>query len=256
MDIVVPVREATVNEQLRYALRSWAVNLPHRRVWIVGYRPPWVTGVEHIRTRQSGTKYQNTTRAVRAACEHPEVSSTFMLCNDDFFVMRRTPTWNMPVFHRGPVATLERYYAARGSGMYLRGLRETRDLLAGLGHENPVSYELHVPLPVQKEGMLHALDIGRHVDVLHKRTAYGVLNEIGGTRMRDIKILHRGPRFNTNSQFLSTMPDSFRNGAVGRLIRAAFPQRCQYERAATRHRTARPAAAAPPARRRATPRRR
>ncbi|WP_369387921.1 hypothetical protein AB5J72_10155 [Streptomyces sp. CG1] len=163
-DIVVPVRDGVANQQLRYALRSWAAHLPHRRVWIVGYRPPWAVNVRHIRTQQTGTKYQNTTAAMRAACEHPDVSSTFLYCNDDFFVMR-PQTEPFPVFHRGPVRDVEAYYATRGNGQYIRGLRETRDLLVSLGHEDPVSYELHVPLPVAKDGMLHALDVGRHLDV-------------------------------------------------------------------------------------------
>ncbi|MGW4731839.1 hypothetical protein ACWEQC_22195 [Streptomyces shenzhenensis] len=228
MDIVVPVREGAANESLRYALRSWAANLPHRRVWLVGYRPPWATGVEHIRTHQAGkTKYKNTTAALRTVCEHPDVSETFLYCNDDFFVMRKQKI--MPVFHRGPVREVEAYYATRGNGSYLRGLRETRDLLVSLGHTEPLSYELHVPLPVTKAGMLHALDIGGHLDVLHKRTAYGVLAGIGGTRMRDVKVLQRGPRFDTAGAFLSTMPDSFTNGTVGRHIRTSFRRPSPYE---------------------------
>ncbi|MGC5412576.1 hypothetical protein ACPXCX_54350, partial [Streptomyces sp. DT225] len=79
------------------------------------------------------------------------------------------PVDEMPVLHRGPVRGVEAYYATRGNGSYLQGLRETRDLLVGLGHRDPLSYELHVPLPVTKAGMLHALDIGRHLPVLHKR---------------------------------------------------------------------------------------
>lgn len=228
LDIVVPVREGAANEALRYALRSWAANLPHRRVWLVGYRPPWAYDVEHIPTHQAGaTKYRNTTAAVRAVCEHPDVSDTFLYCNDDFFVMRRQES--MPVFHRGPVREVESYYATRGNGSYLRGLRETRDLLVKLGHEDPLSYELHVPLPITKAGMLHALEVGGHLDVLHKRTAYGVLAGIGGTRLRDVKVLHRAPRFDTSSAFLSTMPDSFTNGHVGRYIRETFRRPGPYE---------------------------
>ncbi|WP_413808114.1 hypothetical protein [Streptomyces sp. OE57] len=227
-DIVVPVREGAANEALRYALRSWAVNLPHRRVWLVGYRPPWATGVEHIPTHQAGnTKYRNTTLAMRAACEHPDVSDTFLAVNDDFFVMRRQES--MPVFHRGPVREVESYYATRGNGSYLRGLRETRDLLASLGHEDPLSYELHVPLPVTKRGMLAALEIGAHLDVLHKRSMYGNLAGIGGTRMRDVKVLQRAPSFDREAAFLSTMPDSFTNGHVGRFIRETFRRPGPYE---------------------------
>lgn len=227
-DIVVPVRDGPAHA-LRYALRSWAAHLPHRRVWLVGHRPPWAVGVEHIPIRQTGTKYRNTTAAMRAACQHPEVSDPFLYANDDFFAMRPWPD-GVPVYHRGPVREVEDYYATRGNGAYLRGLRETRDLLVSLGHADPLSYELHVPLPIAKSGMLHALDVGRHLDVLHKRTAYGVLAGIGGEQLADVKVLHRGPRFDTRAGWLSTMPDSFRNGAVGDLIRRAFPTRCQYER--------------------------
>ncbi|MGW6391224.1 hypothetical protein ACWFR1_12145 [Streptomyces sp. NPDC055103] len=228
-DIVVPVREGAANEQLRYALRSWAAHLPHGQVWVIGHRLPWLDGVRHIPTAQSGTKYQNTTTAMRAACEHPEVSDTVVLCNDDFFVMHPQPD-GMPVLHRGPVRQVEAYYAARRSGPYLRGMRETRDLLASLGHDDPLSYELHVPLLVEKTAMLAALDAGRHLDAVHKRSLYGNLAGLGGEEVQDVKILHRAPRgFGPESPFLSTMPDSFATGHVGQFIRRAFPTPCRYE---------------------------
>ncbi|MFE0545209.1 hypothetical protein [Streptomyces sp. NPDC058891] len=228
LDIVVPVREGPVNQQLRYALRSWEANIPHRRVWITGYRPPWLGGVGFIPTQQAGrTKYANTTLAMRHACRSTEISDPFLYANDDMFVME--PLKSMPVLHRGPVREVEEYYAARASGSYLRGMRETRDLLVQYGHEDPLSYELHVPLLVNKPGMLHALESGRRLDVLHKRTAYGNLAQVGGERIADVKVLHRGPRFDRSTPFLSTMPDSFTNGEVGRLIRTSFPKASSYE---------------------------
>lgn len=127
------------------------------------------------------------------------------------------------------VREVEAYYAARASGRHLRGLRETRDMLVRLGCADPLSYELHVPLPVSKAGMLRALETGRGVSVLHKRTAYGVLNEVGGERIEDVKVLHRGPRFDRSTLSLSTMPDAFANGEVGRVIRAQFTRPSPYE---------------------------
>lgn len=228
-DIVVPVREGAVNEQLRYALRSWAANLPHGQVWVIGHLPSWARGVRHLRTEQTGTKYQNTTLAVRVACEHPEVAEDFLLCNDDMFVMHRLPG-GMPALHRGPVSKVERYYATRGNGKYLRGMQETRDLLVDLGYRDPLSYELHTPMPMTKAGMLDALDLGRDLDVVHKRTLYGNVAGVGGTEIRDVKILHRAPTgYGPNSRFLSTMPDSFGAGYVGAFIRRSFPERCRYE---------------------------
>lgn len=228
-DIVVPVREGASHEELRYALRSWEAHLPHGQVWIIGHRPRWATGVRHLPTEQTGTKYANTTQAVRAACEHPEVTDDFLLCNDDFFVMHPLPD-GMPVLHRGPVRLVEQYYATRGSGKYLRGMRETRDLLVSLGHPDPLSYELHVPMLINKSAMVRTLELGRHLGVLHKRTAYGVLAGVGGEEIRDVKILHRAPHgYGPNSRFLSTMPDSFAAGHVGALIRRTFNTPSRYE---------------------------
>lgn len=228
-DVVIPVREGAVNEWLRYSLRSLAAHLPHGRVWLVGHRPRWAVNIEHLPTPQTGTKFQNSTGAVRAACEHPDVSEQFVLSNDDMFLMH-PQSGGMPVLHRGLVRDVEAHHAALGSGTYLRGMRETAALLADLGYPHPLSYELHVPMPVDKAGMLEALELGRHVDALHKRTLYGTLAEIGGQQIEDVKILHRAPTgYGPDSLFLSTMPDAFTNGRVGQFIRDAFPEPSPYE---------------------------
>lgn len=227
-DIVVPVREVHANAQLRYALRSWAAHLPHSRVWVVGYRHPWLADdVEHIPTTQDGAGYVNTTTAMRAACEHPDVSDPFTWCNDDTFTMGPLPD-GMPVLHRGPMLDLVVARGA-GSGPYVEQLRGTYSWLTGLGYE-PLSYDLHVPLPVGKAAMVAALDAAPGHDA-HKRTVYGVLAGIGGEQVHDVKISYRAPRgFGPESRFLSTMPDSFNNGRVGEFIRTAFPEPCRHER--------------------------
>lgn len=228
LDLVVPVREGPVNQPLRYALRSWAAHLAHRRVWVVGHLHPWAAGVGHIPLVQGPSKHENTAAAVRAACLHPEVSDPFLLCNDDFFVLRPTPV--MPVLHRGRARQVEEDCEGRVSDVYLDGMRATRELLADLGHPDPLSYELHLPMPIRKAGMLDALAIGRHLPVLLMRTVYGVLNQVGGLETADVKISHRGPRgFDRDARFLSTMPDSFTNGAAGQLVRERFPAACRYE---------------------------
>lgn len=229
-DVVVPVRVGAISMQLRYALRSWAAHLPHRRVWTIGYRHPWLLDeVGHIPLRQTGSKWENTTAGMRAACTDSRVSDPFVWADDDMFVMHPLPE-GMPVLHRGLVADVEADYAARGYATYVRGMRETRAVLANLGYPRPLSYELHVPMPVDKTGMLAALDQAPHLDGMHKRTLYGNLNHIGGEQAEDVKISHRGPYgVNPNSRFLSTMPDSFACGRVGEFIRGRFPEPCRYE---------------------------
>ncbi|WP_037870681.1 hypothetical protein [Streptomyces sp. SPB074] len=225
-DIVYVVKPGDRNEELRYSLRSLA-HLPHARVWIAGHCPSWVRGVGRIPVPPRATKYQSSTANLRAAAEHPEVAEGFLYFNDDFFIMR--PLDRMPVLHRGPLARVEAYYATRGRGRYLRGLRETRVLLAQLGHHRPLSYELHVPMPMRKAQVLETLDTGAHLEVLHKRTLYGMMHQLGGREISDPKILTRGPAFPRSVPFLSTLPDSFAHGQVGAHIRARFPEPGPYE---------------------------
>ncbi|GAA5048263.1 hypothetical protein GCM10023336_14230 [Streptomyces similanensis] len=61
-------------------------------------------------------------------------------------------------------------------------------------------------------GALGALGYGRQVEALHQRTLFGNLAQIGGERMRDVKVMHSRPRFDRSTPFLSTMPDSLTNG--------------------------------------------
>ncbi|WP_432034584.1 hypothetical protein [Streptomyces antibioticus] len=226
-DIVYVVAQGDGNEELRYSLRSLAAHLPHGRVWIAGYRPAWVSDtVGHIDTAQTGSRFQNSTGNLRAACEHPDVAEDFVYFNDDFFVMQALEA--VPVLHRGPLAEV---IASTPSSLYRRGASATQMHMQrmGLADEGPLlSYELHVPLPVVKADMLAALDAGRGLPVLHKRTLYGNLCRIGGVQTADVKVKAYddvGP----DGPFVSTSDASFAGGRVGERIRAAFPVPCRYE---------------------------
>lgn len=227
MDVVYVVREGDDNEQLRYSLRSLA-NLKHDQVWIAGYKPSWVTGVRHIKTTQAQSRYKNSTGNLRAACEHPDVSQRFSLFNDDFYVME--PIRQIPRLHRGPVVGLmgpsRPNHKLRQNG-YLSGMWDTFDLLERMGHDAPLSYELHVPMSVDKSKMLATLDAGAHVDALHKRTLYGNMHRHGGRQVEDAKV-HNRKLPATAKTFLSTSPSSFL-GQTGDLLRERFPTPSEYE---------------------------
>jgi hypothetical protein len=231
-DIVYVVKPGDDNQELRFSLRTLR-NLPHGRVFVAGYCPRWLKGVTPIPVRQAGTKFANSTGNLRAAAEHPEVSEDFLYFNDDFFVM--SPVDRMPVLHRGPVSTVEDYYSTRGKGPYLEGLRGTRGLLLELGFDEPLSYELHVPMLLNKQRLLETLELGADLPVLHKRTLYGNVWAAGGKQIRDCKVLSRGWTFPKAAPFLSTAPLSFASGAVGQHIRARFPEPGPYEGLLTFH---------------------
>lgn len=228
-DIVIPVREGEYNEPLRYTLRSIAVHVPHRRVWIAGYKPSWVRNVGHVPTRQSATKYQNSRSNWKAAFDHPEVADDVLIFNDDFFVMKPV-SHPIPVAHRGLMRDVYAHFERRVTpGRYMLGMRQTMSLLADLGIPDPLCYEMHIPMAINRQRYLEIWEIAERIRYPHSRTLYGNYWGIGGERARDPKIMTRGPAYPRKAAFLSTMPQSFRAGQVGAHIRAMFRAPCRYE---------------------------
>ena len=224
-DAVYVCRSGEKNEELRYSLRS-LTNIPHGHVYIAGGTPPsWVAGVARIPVAQTPHPYLNTTAAVRAACLDPRVSDPFILMNDDFFITE--PLDALPTLNRGPIPnivaeTTERH--GRRSD-YAVGMETVADTSERLGHPKPLSFELHVPMLIDKATMLEAIALCPD-DGMHKRTLYAALAGLKGETVSDCKLyscddpLPEGP-------FLSTCKATFPTAlpALDRL----FPDRCRYE---------------------------
>ncbi|MEU5431701.1 hypothetical protein AB0H73_39790 [Streptomyces olivoreticuli] len=227
-DIVYIVREGDDNEELRYSLRSICANLRHEKVWMVGYRPSWVANsVEFVRAPSPEGKWEGASARMRAACESPRIPENFLYFNDDFFVMR--PVSEVPVLNLGSLHTHIEHL--RGSQKYKDSLMETYRFLRKRKQPrelSPISYELHVPLPVRKEGMLKAIEEAREVRRPQCRSLYGNIHKIAGILAGDCKVVSRA-RGAPYGPFVSTTDSSFNNGLIGKQLRAKFPDPCRYE---------------------------
>ncbi len=234
MDVVYICKPGEVNHELRHSLRSLR-NLPHRLVWLVGYKPRWACNIEYLPTVQRGHKHANTWHNWAAAAQHPEISDKFILFNDDFYVTR--PTDRLPALHRGPLDAMIEWYGQRRATTHRWRAVSTRALLRRLGHADLFSYELHTPLVVDKALLASALAWLEHshsepLERVSKRTFYGNYAQIGGEQTRDIKVqLARGGLPETDLPFLSTSPVSW-GGLTGGWVRRAFAEPSPYERAA------------------------
>jgi hypothetical protein len=236
IDIVYVVRADDTNEELRYSLRSLS-NLPHRRVWIAGYKPRWVDNVEHLPTIQTKTKYQNSTANLLTACLHPDITDHFVYMNDDFFVINKTET--VPPLHRGPVDNVIDYYQNKyrhksTPGVYVDGMIATRDLLNQWGINHVMSYELHLPMTINRKLMVSTLrrasEEAPSIVALHKRTLYGNANNIGGRQIDDVKVLGLADSISRDQLFASTSNLAFKHGPAGSRIRKLFPHPSRYEK--------------------------
>ncbi|MFB9661599.1 hypothetical protein ACFQS3_02655 [Glycomyces mayteni] len=233
MDIVYPVGPGD-RPWLRHSLRS-LVNLPHDRVYVVGELPDWVNPdtATHLPTKQFSHKWQSSQHNLLTAANHPEVSDDFVLMNDDFFVTR--PIAEVPTLYRGDLAmVIAEVTRLVGDSEWVRGMRESLRILTSLGIERPRCYAMHVPMVLNKTQL--AATIRRNTELrspgvaaTDTRTMYGNLNAIGGSLATDPKSHKWRPAVDTELPFMSSAPSTW-GGPFTARIRAAFPQKCAYER--------------------------
>lgn len=227
MDIVCPVRPGDQNDSLRYAIRSWTANLTFDRIWIVGHKPSWLTNVESIPGNRCASGHANVYDNIRLASEHPDVSDEFLAMNDDFFV---TAPATPQVFYR---CTLDEHLnipRVKRGGWWKDSLETTRICLQAHGIAEPLSYELHVPLPVDKAAMAQTVEQFQYVTPDNPpqwRSLYGNLHQSGGTQRADVKTYQSGP---LKQPYHSTSPRSF--PAYADALQAMFPEPSQYEQVA------------------------
>lgn len=235
-DIVYLVGDTgTHHDELRYSLRSVAVNMPHTQVWIIGHKPEWVRNVQWVPTAQvSSNKYVNTLRNWNAALHHPGIADNFVLFNDDFYCM--TPGKPATPMHRGTISGMlsALKYKTTRNGDYLHQINTCREYLIGRGLDEPLSYELHIPMPFHKPTAADILTTLPHEPTTYgyvKRSIYGNLANIGGNQMQDVRPLRHGY---WTWDWLSSNDDSFKPGLRTRLyLEHRFPKPCPYEDPAT-----------------------
>lgn len=226
MDVIYPVRPGEDNDELRYSLRSLAAHFPHRKVWIVGYKPAWVTGCEYI-PGNTGEYHANVYNNIRAAVEHPDVSERVVIFNDDFFVT--APITGLQTYYRGLLtAHIAMPRVQRNRGWWLESLQTTLLCLHAHGIADPLSYELHLPLVADRALMADTLAQFRYVTPANPpqwRTLYCNLHGVDAELRSDVKaygrdtVLHR-PFHSTEDRFFPTFMQS---------LHELLPKPCRYE---------------------------
>lgn len=235
MDIVYVVKDSAYNDELRYSLRSVAKNFPHRKVYFYGGKPVGLKPDVQVVVNQVGdTKYDRVQNMLKMICENDDISDDFVLFNDDFFVLNKQED---PFPRRVSVDTLADYivWIEIKNGMrptpYTAELKKTLAEIWKKGFACPESYELHVPMVLNKKKLLNVIN---SCNGLHGiRTIYGNMYDDCEYLVydNDVKIvdLDSVPSV-SEDDFVSTSDESFADGEVGKFIRDMFPKKCKYER--------------------------
>jgi hypothetical protein len=209
MDFVYICRSGE-NEELRYSIRSVVNSFPEARIWVVGGKPDWYLG-NYIEVAQDRHKYANAFNNIIAICDSKEISESFVLMNDDFFILKRFDLND--IFHGGLLSNkIKIHRKSMPDSRYGRKLIETRDMLKSNNLYDSLDYELHVPMVLEKNKL--GIIVKKYPELLW-RSMYGNLYKLGGKEIRDVKV-YSDPRrseksmiVDKDSVFVSTQDESF-----------------------------------------------
>jgi len=228
MDLVYICRNGE-NEELRYSIRSAVKNLPHDKIWVVGGKPDWYTG-NHIEVAQIKGKYSNARNSLRAICDSKDISDSFVLMNDDFYIINRVDT--VPYMYAGTLSEkIDQREDIFSGNTYTTLLKQTLGSLSRKKVRVVLDYELHVPMVMEKKKLQKVLGLSGLW-----RSVYGNVFDVGGIKIRDVKVYDKKNRFYANSydinnlelDYLSSNDDSFEM-IKEMVLEKRFPNKTLYE---------------------------
>lgn len=230
MDFVYICKDGT-NEELRYSIRSVVESFPNSNIWVVGGKPDWYIG-NYIRVNQTQTKYKNAAENLKKICSSKEISDSFILMNDDFYIIKKID--NIETFHGGYLLNkINLYQKINGNSNYTRKLAATYKKIIGLGIEDPLDYELHVPMVMEKEKLKEVL---KYEDQFLWRSMYGNTFNIKGKEMQDVKVYTKGPlvfksyNLNIDSHTYLSSADSSFDIIYNKILKVNFKQKTKFEK--------------------------
>ena len=145
IDVVIPLGTGSRHDdaELRYCLRSLEMHLENLgRVFVVGHRPAWLTGVEHIRGGDpSRIKDANILGKIQLACR-AGCSPRFLRISDDQLLLRPLAASQLGPYHCGQLPT-------GGKGRWHQRKVATQKWLAARGCPT-LDYECHIPAVIDR----------------------------------------------------------------------------------------------------------
>lgn len=245
-DLVYIVKESDNNPDLKYSLRSICRFCSFRYVWIVGYKPKWVTGVNYIHTVQTGNKWANSMLNYEAACNCENISENFVLMNDDFFAIRPILDWKEDT--NKCLGTMDQKIAELDNKKQLsrwqNGFIYAKELLEQLHCKTQYNYETHLPIIINRENFKKMLntpiirEFMQTTKVLHKRSIYKNMFpdiEIPPKKILDVKLELQKDldsislSENWVSVFDYVVDNCIKYPRINKFLRTLFSEKCRFE---------------------------
>ena len=223
-DIVYILRDGIDPAELRYSLRSLD-NLPHRLVWFVGGAPEGIAPDRQIRHQQQGpTKWDLIKSSMLRITKEEELSESFFLFNDDFFIMKPV-TENWINYIDGTLADRIEQFRQENPWLtpYARTLYKAEQELKSHG-ATTYNFDVHLPMIFEKSKIGAIMRCSSP----QMRSVYGNLTGCQHRQHKDVKV-YKLDEVPPDPDYLSTNDNTFKDGKVGEYIRAKFTRPSRFE---------------------------
>lgn len=178
------------DNEIRFSLRSVEKYFKYNKVFIIGEKPEWLTGVIHIKAHDGNSnKLLNAREKYRIACTDKRISKDFILMNDDFFFLKSVD--EIENYSRGTLEEMIEKHPTK-SGYYFKSLMDTCNKLRSLGFEDPIDFEIHGPMIFNKEKLLTVMGvIGEDPHKAYSlRSCYGNMMHLKPKKIMDFKAMN------------------------------------------------------------------
>lgn len=201
------------------------------RVFIMSATPPpeWTKNVEWIET-EDHPKWQSMHRKFIQMCQEKGLTSEVYLMEDDYYILRKIKF--LPNYSYGTIAAAQERRGILPNDNWLKSLLYTRDVLVKAGVKDPINYETHIPIVINRKKAPVWLDEG---EPIRWHTAYGNLVKTRETRdcAFDVKAMDNEALvalLRLNTTFLSSIETTFVTDRVKEALNYLFPEKSKYER--------------------------
>jgi hypothetical protein len=150
--------------------------------------------------------------------------------NDDFFILKQID--KIEYLHGGLLSNkIDRFKQLSRGSAYIKKLIETEKTLKQCGIQDPLDYELHTPMAMNKDKLKSIIEANQNC---LWRSLYGNIFKVAGKETVDVKIYHSNLnksisyKITNDSVYVSTDDITF-NELWNTVLKKSFPHKSIYE---------------------------
>jgi len=226
IDIVYTIKKGgsrSNDKELIYSLRTVEKHLKnYRNVYIIGHKPDFITNVIHIPAEDKNTVPDaNILRKLLIACDHPDISESFLFFNDDHYLLQDFDAPNFPYYY---CSTLKMYLKRRVNDAYGRRTYNTMTYL--MKNQLPTKhFDIHFPIVYDKQKFKECF---KKLPETHQgyvlKSLYANILKIQGIEVKDCK--HVNP---PTEKYIAYSTHPKPKPEVWKFLEGKFPSKSVFE---------------------------